>query len=91
LLVIDSDKSLDVISNIMSSYGIQVKDANGNYRELNDVISEISDMWDKINQDKKEILSIQIVSSYPVYVATSAKKIGTSIKSVLEKLNNKEV
>lgn len=35
--------------------GVQIVDNNGHYRSPNDILKDLSEVWDKINYDKKDL------------------------------------
>jgi hypothetical protein len=87
MLIIDEEKSLDRVSELLALYDIPVKDSEDNYRNMSDVLDDISDIWDGLNKKEQGFFSIIFSSSFPVYVQTSAKKIGNAMRSVLEKIS----
>lgn len=39
---------------LLNKLGIQLKDEDGNYRSIYDILNDLSDMWDKLNDKESK-------------------------------------
>lgn len=86
MLVIDTEKSIDVATNILERLGVSVKDQYGNYRGIDAVLADLACEWDKTSDNDKINIFTKILKSFPAYIEKSAVEIGNIFRNVLERL-----
>lgn len=86
MLTVDTEKSIDVATDILERLGVPVKDQEGNYRGIDVVLTDLACEWEKVSDNDKINIFTKILKSFPAYTVKSAVEIGKPLKSVLEKL-----
>lgn len=84
--MVDTDKSLELVIDILDNLGISAQDDEGNYRGINEVIIDLACAWDKVDDNNKINIFTTILKLFPVYTNKIGTDIGNAFKSVFEKL-----
>jgi hypothetical protein len=87
MLIVDTESSLHQATEILDILGIPVKDSDGNYRGINEILTDLSCVWSQIGDESKINIFAKLLTEFPSYVEKSSTDIGNSFKSVFQKLN----
>jgi len=86
MLTVDVDKSLEFATDLLEDLGIPVIDEDGNYRGIDVIIIDLACAWSKVDDESKINIFIAILKYFPAYINKTGKEIGSTFRSVLEKL-----